>query len=53
MILATISVFIMGVMLVSFFVLKREQSKLDSDTFLFTLDEDKNNYSKKVKFLDQ
>lgn len=47
----------MGLMLVYFYMLRREEKKqqqLDKDTFLFTLGEekDKHNYSKKIKFLD-
>ena len=43
----------MGGILTYFLVLKREQKKLDAETFIFTVDEkDMNNYSKKIKFLD-
>lgn len=52
MIIVSMSVFISGIMLVYFYLLRQDQKKYDSDTFIFTIDEDKNNYSKKIKFLD-
>lgn len=53
MILSSISIFVMMSMVAYFYLLRREQMKLDKDTFLFSMDEkDKNNYSKKIKFLD-
>jgi len=53
MIIVSMSVFISGIMLVYFYLLRQDQKKYDSDTFVFTVDEDKNNYSKKIKFLDE
>jgi len=52
--ISTLSVFIMGAMIAYFYVIRKEQSKkYERETFIFTVDSDKNNYSKKVKFLDQ
>jgi len=52
--ISTLSVFIMGALLAYFYVIRKEQSKkYDRETFIFTVDADKNNYTKKVKFLDQ
>jgi hypothetical protein len=53
MILVSASVFTMGILVLYFYMMRREQRKLDNDTFTFSLDDEKNNYSKKVKFLDQ
>jgi len=53
MIIVSLSVFISGIMVIYFYIMRQEQLKHDADTFTFTVDEDKNNYSKKIKFLDE
>jgi len=53
LILVTLSIFVSGVMIVYFYLIRYQQSKVDNDNFFFSLDEDKNDYSKKIKFLNE
>jgi len=54
LIMSSLLVFTAGALGVYFFVWRKEQDKLEKDTFLFTVDEKySNRYSKKIKFLDE
>jgi len=49
----TTSIFICAALVAYFALMRKEQKKLDSDTFLFSVEDEKNLYSEKIKFLNK